>query len=315
MNKISRAAADIKVDVWFPHYAPITRGRSHISMAIYVAILAMFAGPNPVKAQYNTVNIGSNSSALADSTVAVGASANALGQGAVAIGSGAVATNGGDVAIGAGSVTAASNATSGIAIGGTTYSFAGASPASVLSVGAPGAERQIINVGAGRVTATSTDAVNGSQLYATDTAINTLSTGLSSTNSTINSLSKGLSSTNSTVASLSAGMTNITNQLASLSTTVLDSNTGIAADMNGAGTDRPTVTAGSNSVAIGANSTDDGRSNVVSVGSSTTQRQIIDVAPGTQGNDAVNLNQLNALSASVSQTMQGQQAQINSLSS
>jgi autotransporter adhesin len=95
----------------------------------------------------------------------------------------------------------------------------------------------------------------------------------------------------------------------------LNSDTGITADMNGAGTDRPTVTTGSNSVAIGANSTDGGRSNVVSVGSSTEQRQIIDVAAGTEGTDAVNLNQLNALSTSTSQVMQGQQAQINSLSS
>ncbi|MGL3600323.1 hypothetical protein ACSV5T_10005, partial [Veillonella sp. ZSJB6] len=35
----------------------------------------------------------------------------------------------------------------------------------MVSVGAVGAERQIINVGAGEISATSTDAVNGSQLY------------------------------------------------------------------------------------------------------------------------------------------------------
>lgn len=75
------------------------------------------------------------------------------------------------------------------------------------------------------------------------------------------------------------------------------------------------MTAGSNSVAIGANSTDEGRSNVVSVGSSAQQRQITNVAAGTQGTDAVNLNQLNTLSTSVSQSMQNQQTQINSLGS
>jgi autotransporter adhesin len=67
--------------------------------------------------------------------------------------------------------------------------------------------------------------------------------------------------------------------------------------MNGTGSDQPTVTAGSNSVAIGANSTNGGRSNVVSVGSDTQPRQITNVAPGTQGTDAVNLNQLNATQA------------------
>jgi autotransporter adhesin len=326
MRKQSKSVCDISVGVWLLDYARITFGESGISTAVSFAVLVMAVGSNPAKAQYNTVNIGNNSSAVANSSVAVGASANALGSGAVAIGSGAAANYGGDVAIGAGSVTAASNPTSSVAIAGRTYSFAGASPASVLSVGAPGAERQITNVAAGRVTATSTDAVNGSQLYTTNTAINSLSTststglsslssGLSTTNGNVASLSAGLNSTNTTVASLSAGMTNIANQLTSLSTTVLNSDTGITADMNGTGTDRPTVTTGSNSVAIGANSTDGGRSNVVSVGSSTEQRQIIDVAAGTEGTDAVNLNQLNALSTSTSQVMQGQQAQINSLSS
>jgi autotransporter adhesin len=242
-----------------------------------------------------------------------------------------------------------------------------------LSVGAPGAERQITNVAAGRVSATSTDAVNGSQLNATNlaisslststasnisslstgigslstglsstnsnltslststsTAIGSLSTGLSSTNSNltslstststgIGSLSTGLSSTNSTVASLSTGVTSISNTLNQLSTTVNNNqartanNSGIAADMNGTGTDRPTVTAGSNSVAIGANSSDGGRSNVVSVGSDTQQRQITNVAPGTQGTDAVNVNQLTQVQTTLSTALSGQQSQINSL--
>ncbi|CAG9241875.1 hypothetical protein BDI4_1080071 [Burkholderia diffusa] len=98
-------------------------------------------------------------------------------------------------------------------------------------------------------------------------------------------------------------------------TTLAANNSGVTADMNGTGTDKPTVTTGSNSVAIGANSNDGGRSNVVSVGSDTQQRQITNVAPGTEGTDAVNVNQLNALSTSVSQSVQSQQAQINNLGS
>ena len=62
-------------------------------------------------------------------------------------------------------------------------------------------------------------------------------------------------------------------------------------------------------------STDGGRSNVVSVGSSTQQRQITNVAAGTEGTDAVNLNQLNALSTSMSQSFSGQQSQLNLLGS
>ncbi|VWB97964.1 membrane-anchored cell surface protein [Burkholderia lata] len=85
--------------------------------------------------------------------------------------------------------------------------------------------------------------------------------------------------------------------------------------MNSTGSDLPKVTAGTNSVAIGAGSNDGGRSNVVSVGSDTQQRQITNVAAGTQGTDAVNLNQLNTLSTTVSQTVQNQQTQINNLGS
>ncbi|HGL4257454.1 YadA-like family protein [Burkholderia dolosa] len=90
---------------------------------------------------------------------------------------------------------------------------------------------------------------------------------------------------------------------------------GIAADMNGIGSDKPTVTAGSNSVAIGANSTDGGRQNVVSVGSDTQQRQITNVAPGTQGTDAVNVNQLTQVQTTLSSALSSQQTQINMLGS
>jgi len=49
---------------------------------------------------------------------------------------------------------------------GTSYTYAGSSPTGVVTVGSVGSERRIQNVAAGLVSATSTDAVNGSQLYA-----------------------------------------------------------------------------------------------------------------------------------------------------
>lgn len=49
---------------------------------------------------------------------------------------------------------------------GTSYTYAGSSPAGVVTVGTVGSERRLQNVAAGLVSATSTDAVNGSQLYA-----------------------------------------------------------------------------------------------------------------------------------------------------
>ena len=57
-------------------------------------------------------------------------------------------------------------ATPSATINGVTHNFAGVNPASTVSVGKAGAERTITNVAAGRISATSTDAINGSQLYA-----------------------------------------------------------------------------------------------------------------------------------------------------
>ena len=53
-----------------------------------------------------------------------------------------------------------------ITIKDNVYSFAGTNPIATMSIGDLGAERQIVNVAAGRISDTSTDAINGSQLYA-----------------------------------------------------------------------------------------------------------------------------------------------------
>ncbi|OXJ15510.1 hypothetical protein CFB39_29845 [Burkholderia sp. AU6039] len=323
----------------------------------------------------NTIALGNQATASATGAQAYGSAAKATAADALAFGTNAQANVANSIALGANSVTSAANPTSSATIGGVTYPFAGGSPVGVVSVGAPGQERQITNVAAGRISASSTDAINGSQLNATNnaintlststasnvaslstginslstglsatnsnvaslststsTAINSLSTGLSTTNSNVNSLSTststgigslstGLSTTNSNVASLSTGVTNINNTLNSLSTTInnntirSNNNNGVAADLNGKGNDLPVVTAGSNSVAIGAGSNDGGRSNVVSVGNDQQQRQITNVAPGTQGTDAVNVNQLTQVQTTLSTALSGQQAQINSLGS
>ncbi|TYF93055.1 hypothetical protein DJ542_11705, partial [Klebsiella grimontii] len=91
---------------------------------------------------------------------------------------GAIAYNASDVALGANSVTDATVGTAGVSINGTDYAFAGANPASTVSVGDVGSERTITNVAAGRLSETSTDAVNGSQLYATNSAVENLNTSV-----------------------------------------------------------------------------------------------------------------------------------------
>ncbi|MCW3693557.1 adhesin, partial [Burkholderia cenocepacia] len=140
---------------------------------------AVALGANNTASGNGALAIGNANSAQGLGSVALGqnsiAGTSPTAVGGVAIGNGATATaSAGDVALGSGSVTAVANPTATGTIGGVTYNYAGTTPSSVVSVGAPGAERQVTNVAAGRVMATSTDAINGSQLYATNTAIDSL---------------------------------------------------------------------------------------------------------------------------------------------
>ena len=87
------------------------------------------------------------------------------------------ATFQGSVALGDSSTVAAAVGTASTKIRGETYQFAGSKPVGTVSVGSKDAERTLTNVAAGRLDASSTDAVNGSQLYATNQALNKLQTG------------------------------------------------------------------------------------------------------------------------------------------
>lgn len=115
--------------------------------------------------------LGAFATADGAGATAVGVAAKASAKGAVALGVDSLASHEGSVALGAKSVTAVANATPTGVINGVTYNYAGGAPVAVVSVGTVGGERQITNVAAGQVTATSTDAINGSQLYATNQAI------------------------------------------------------------------------------------------------------------------------------------------------
>jgi autotransporter adhesin len=112
--------------------------------------------------------------AQGEGSTAVGYQATATGRNALALGRDAFAGDDNSVALGAGSVTAEAVSTVNAVIAGATYAFAGASAAGTVSVGSMGLERTITNVAAGRLNAGSTDAVNGSQLYATNQALDEL---------------------------------------------------------------------------------------------------------------------------------------------
>ena len=113
----------------------------------------------------NAYVVGNNSAASADGAMVLGSSASVTGKNGVALGNNTKVAHENAVAIGNGSETAAAVATPSATINGVTHNFAGVNPASTVSVGKAGAERTITNVAAGRISATSTDAINGSQLY------------------------------------------------------------------------------------------------------------------------------------------------------
>ena len=125
--------------------------------------------------------VGSNSKTEGQGAVAIGTHAEATAIDALAIGNNTLADQANSVAVGTNSVSDAVVNTASASIGGKTYNFAGTNALSTFSVGsdarssAGGAanyKRTVTNVAAGRVSATSTDAVNGSQLNAAVEAIN-----------------------------------------------------------------------------------------------------------------------------------------------
>lgn len=129
-----------------------------------------WAQANTTKGRGGTA-IGTTAKADDDYATAVGLGAEATAVNSTALGMQAKATQKDSVALGAGSVDrAATKETKGtIALSDGTIrdygNFAGSNPIGVVSVGAKDKERQIINVAAGKISADSTDAVNGSQLY------------------------------------------------------------------------------------------------------------------------------------------------------
>ena len=115
---------------------------------------------------------GTSANASGINSVAIGGSmtpaeaAQATGANTTAIGTGAKASDNNAVALGSGSVTKTAMPNASQEFFKKRYTFAGGNPDSVVSFGSLDHERQLVNVAAGRINSSSTDAINGSQLYA-----------------------------------------------------------------------------------------------------------------------------------------------------
>ncbi|MCO6180794.1 hemagglutinin, partial [Ciceribacter sp. RN22] len=154
-----------------------------------------------------SVAVGRGANAAYMQGVALGKRAQAMAIDVVAIGSDAyAAANVGDVALGARSYTSAVVNTTGTTINGIAYTYAGTA-SSTVSVGQIGLERTITNVAAGRVSATSTDAINGSQLFATNQAVDSLATDALQWNTTLGAYDASHGSGSpQTIANVAAGV-------------------------------------------------------------------------------------------------------------
>ena len=268
------------------------------------------------------IAIGVKTQALGDFSTALGTNATATKFGTLALGTGANANITNAVAIGMASATDKEGiAYKGKEILGNTYTWAGGAsvdPGDVVSVGKKQFERQIINLAPGDVSADSTDAINGSQLYSAIQQIEKMR--YFSVNSTIgvkddateenptNSINKGAKgensiaigpnahTTNTSTASIAIGLgSNATaanavalghNSVAG--SNMFDATSSGATFKNDAGV-TTTVSFAANSSAIGG---------AVSVGKAGNERQIQNVAAGrisATSTDAINGSQLHAV--------------------
>lgn len=233
------------------------------------AIVAQTAPGGTAIGQNTTVN-------LADG-VALGTGATSNGIQALALGAGTQAAFAGSVALGAGSTTDAAVGTANATLAGVTYNFAGTTPGSTVSVGGVGAERTITNLAAGRISGSSTDAINGSQLYATNQTLELLGSQIINLSNTVNHFPAGGGGSGTNDTYNNSGDNN------TASTATGDNSTAIGAGSSASG---------DNSVAIGAGSTAN-ESNTVSVGSTGHERTITNVANGVNPTDAANVGQVN----------------------
>lgn len=277
-------------------------------------IAAVAIGGGSTASGADSTAIGTYSSATQEGSIAIGgakekdkaAVSSALNS--VAIGLGAKASNDNSVALGANSVTGTAIGTSSATVNEIQYgNFAGATPSSVVSIGQADQERQLQNVAAGQVLNSSTDAINGSQLFATqeviakianstktiiggDTQVNpdgTITpptnlgdTGKDNVDDAIRAVNQGW---NYTAAGANSQNVKSGNTVDFKNT---DKNINITADAQGLTFDLAKDVTIANSLTVGTVKIDP---NGINAGN----KVIANLAEGVAGTDAVNVNQLN----------------------
>lgn len=287
----------------------------------------------------NSVAIGSQSKAGGDgidNATALGQYARANGKNSTALGQQAYATADNSVALGAGSVASSTGvAVNSMTVRGNAYSLAGGNTmAGTVSVGGPMQTRQITNVAPGQISATSTDAVNGSQANAIVQAVNGITAGggtlpyvkFKSTLPDAAALGTDSSAVGPAAGAYGPNSSSFGAQALSFGTgsTALGANA-IAGPDNTTALGFGAQATELNSVALGANSTTQAvianpgmtirgdsyswaggtPAGAVSVGAPGAERQIQNVAAGSRDTDAVNMGQFKSLASAVEGIQEG----------
>ena len=238
----------------------------------------------------NSYAVGSNSNVSTDGAMVLGNNASVTAKNAVALGNNTKVDNESAVALGTGSETAAAVATPSATINGTVHNFAGINPASTVSVGKAGMERTVTNVAAGRISATSTDAINGSQLHAVTSEMNkgvVYAGDVKAASATANQFTRKLGEQTNIVGGVTDPTKLSDNNIGVVSNGSDTLNVKLAKTLTGL----DSVTAGNTTINNGG-LTVDGKTYVTPNGINANNQKITNVADGSNPNDAVNYSQL-----------------------
>ena len=238
----------------------------------------------------NSYAVGNNSTISGDNGMVLGNSATVTGANGLALGNNTKVANDNAVAIGNGSETAVAVATPSTTINGATHNFAGTNPASTVSVGKAGMERTVTNVAAGRISATSTDAINGSQLFAVKTEVEkgvSYAGDVKAAGAADNKFTRKLGEQTNVVGGVADATKLTDNNIGVVSNGTDTLNIKLAKTLTGL----DSVTAGGTTINNGG-LTVNGKNYVSPNGINANNQKITNVADGTNSNDAVNYGQL-----------------------
>ena len=238
----------------------------------------------------NSYVVGSNSNVSADGAMVLGNNASVTAKNAVALGNNTKVDNESAVALGTGSETAAAVATPSATINGAVHNFAGINPASTVSVGKAGMERTVTNVAAGRISATSTDAINGSQLHAVTSEMDkgvAYAGDVKAASATANQFTRKFGEQTNIIGGVTDPTKLSDNNIGVVSNGTDTLNVKLAKTLTGL----ESVTAGSTTI-NNDGLTVDGKTYVTPNGIDANNQKITNLADGSNPNDAVNYGQL-----------------------